>query len=213
MTVKWLCLIFGITPSPCSRILRKILCMTVKQLRFHPLACIKFPDEQKMQHFAEMISTREPTISNVIRFMDGLGLATEMTDKRIEQNAYYYGYDCDTMVNNVLVFGPDGKVFFCAINYRKNAGIFLSVLFWFTIFELRSLVLIRFLWCLRRSTSKLLTYMVTIGFADITLSLAIARLTMKQSCWRRTLVTMKKMKMNFNIWGLVTKGKTSVGRI
>jgi hypothetical protein len=64
-----------------------------------------------------MISIREPTISNVIGFMDGLELATEMTDKRIQQNAYHCGYDCDTMVNNVLVFGPDEKVFFCAINY------------------------------------------------------------------------------------------------
>jgi hypothetical protein len=91
--------------------------MTVKGLRFHPLIRIKFPDEQKMQRFAEMISTREPTILIVIGFMDGLGLATEMTDERIEQNAYFWGYDCDTMVNNVLVFGPDGKVFFCAINY------------------------------------------------------------------------------------------------
>jgi hypothetical protein len=81
--------------------------MTVKRLRFHPLARIKFPDEQKMQRFAEMISLREPTISNVIGFMDGLGLAMEITDKRIQQNAYYCGYDCDTMVNNVLVFGPD----------------------------------------------------------------------------------------------------------
>jgi hypothetical protein len=116
MTIKWLCLIFGITPTPCSRILKKILRMTVKRLRFHPLARIKFPDDPKMQQFAEMISIREPMISNVIGFMDGLGLATEMTDKRIEQNAYYCGYDCDTMVNNVLVFGPDGKVFFCAIN-------------------------------------------------------------------------------------------------
>ncbi len=40
-----------------------------------------------------------------------------MTDERIQQNAYYCGYDCDTMVNNVLVFGPDGKEVFCAINY------------------------------------------------------------------------------------------------
>jgi hypothetical protein len=95
MTIKWLCLILGITPT----------------LRFHPLVRIKFPDEQKMQQFAEMICIREPTISNVIGFMDKLGLATEMTDERIQQNAYYCGYDCDTMVNNVLVFGPDGKVF------------------------------------------------------------------------------------------------------
>ncbi len=41
----------------------------------------------------------------------------EMTDERIQQNAYYCRYDCDTMVNKVFVFGPAGKVFFCAINY------------------------------------------------------------------------------------------------
>ncbi len=82
----------------------------MKRLRYHPLARIKFPDEQKMQMFAEMIHLREPTISNVIGFMDGLGLAMEMTDKRIQQNAYYCGYDCDTMINNVLVFGPCPKL-------------------------------------------------------------------------------------------------------
>jgi hypothetical protein len=112
MSNKWLCLIFGITPSPCFRILRKMHCMAVKWLRFHPLLRTCFPDEQKMRQFADMISLREPTISNVIGFMDGLGLAKEMTSKRIQQNAYYCGYDCDTMINNVLVFGPDGKVFF-----------------------------------------------------------------------------------------------------
>ncbi len=65
-----------------------------------------------MREYADMI-----TIENVTGFMDGLGLATEMTSERIQQNAYYCGYDCDTMVNNVLVFGSDGKVFFCAINF------------------------------------------------------------------------------------------------
>ncbi len=48
MSNKWLCLIFGITPSPCSRILRKMLHMAVKRLHFHPLLMICFPDEQKM---------------------------------------------------------------------------------------------------------------------------------------------------------------------
>jgi hypothetical protein len=76
MTIKWLCLIFGITPSPCCRILKKILRMTVTRLRFHPLARISFPNGEQMQRFAEMISLREPTIANVIGFMDGLGLAT-----------------------------------------------------------------------------------------------------------------------------------------
>ena len=117
MTIKWLCLIFGITSMPCCCILKTILRISVKWLRFHPLARIKFPDEQKMQHFEEMISIREPTILNVIGFMDGLGLEMEMTNERIQQNAYFCGYDCDTMVNNVLVCGPDGKVFFLCHNF------------------------------------------------------------------------------------------------
>ena len=58
-----------------------------------------------------------PSGSVMITITITIGLRTECTDKRLTQNAYYCGYDCDTMVNNVLVFGPDGKVFFCAINY------------------------------------------------------------------------------------------------
>ncbi len=118
MSNKWLCLIFGITPLPCSRILKMILRMTVKRLQYHPLAKVKFPNVEKMQLFLDMISVQEPAVNNVIGFMDGLGLATECTDERITQNAYHCGYDRDTMVNNVLVFGPNGKVFLCAINYR-----------------------------------------------------------------------------------------------
>jgi hypothetical protein len=52
-------------------------------------------------------------VNNVIGFMDGLGLTTECTDERIMQDAYYCGYDCNTMVNNVLVFRPDGNFFLC----------------------------------------------------------------------------------------------------
>ncbi len=113
MTIKWLCLIFGITRSPCSCILKKFFV----RLQYYPLAQISLPDEQKMQAYAEMISLHESTVQNVIGFIDGLGLMTKMTSEKLKQNAYYCGYDYDMMVNNVLVFGPDGKVFFCAINF------------------------------------------------------------------------------------------------
>ncbi len=49
--------------------------------------------------------------------MDGVSFPAECTDDRIDQNAMYCGYDCDTMVNNVFAYGPDGKVFFAAINF------------------------------------------------------------------------------------------------
>ena len=117
MNVKWLCLIFGITPSACSRILNTMLKRVARRLQFHPFSRVKFPNTEKMEEFAQMIKLREPLADDVIGFMDGLSLTTECTDERLTQNAYYCGYDCDTMVNNVLAFGADGKVFFCAINY------------------------------------------------------------------------------------------------
>jgi len=107
MSNKWLWLIFGITPSLCSRILRRMLRMTVKRLHSHPLARVEFPNEARIPLYLDMVSAREPTVTKV-----SLGLTTECTDERRTQNVYYCGYDCDTMVNNVLVFGPDGKVFF-----------------------------------------------------------------------------------------------------
>jgi len=51
------------------------------------------------------------------RFHGRVSFPAECTDKRVEQNAYYCGYDCDTMVNNMFAYGPDGKVFFAAINF------------------------------------------------------------------------------------------------
>ncbi len=48
-----------------------------------------------MQLFLDMISVQEPTVNNIIGFMDGLGLETECTDERIMQNAYYCGSDCE----------------------------------------------------------------------------------------------------------------------
>jgi hypothetical protein len=49
--------------------------------------------------------------------MDGISMPTQCTSERVEQNAFYCGYDCDTMVNNVFAYGPDGKVFFAAVNF------------------------------------------------------------------------------------------------
>ena len=49
--------------------------------------------------------------------MDGVSFPVECTDERITKNAFYCGYDCDTMVNNIFTYGPYGKVFFCAINF------------------------------------------------------------------------------------------------
>ena len=69
-----------------------------------------------MQKFALMINSCEPSIDDVIGFMDGVSLATECTSERTTQNVFYSGCECNTVVNNVFAYGPDGKVFIAAIN-------------------------------------------------------------------------------------------------
>jgi hypothetical protein len=91
--------------------------LIVRRLSDHPIAQVKFPDPVKMRQFADMVQLRARIVNNVIGFMDGVSIPAECMDERVEQNAFYCGYDCDTMVNNVFAYGPDGKVFFAAINF------------------------------------------------------------------------------------------------
>jgi len=49
--------------------------------------------------------------------MDGFSLVSECTSEVLEQNAMYNGYHSETMVNNIIAYGPDGKVFLAAINF------------------------------------------------------------------------------------------------
>ena len=118
MNYKHLCMLFGITPSVCSHVINMMLKKVVRRLRSHPIAQVKLPDAAKMREFADMVQEREPQVSNIIGFMDGVSFPAECTDERVEQNSYYCGYDCDTMVNNVFAYGPDGKVFLRQSTYR-----------------------------------------------------------------------------------------------
>ena len=117
MGIKHLCLIFGITPTVCSKVINKMLKLVVQKLRRHPLARVQFPTPDKMAEFARMIHSHEPEVDDVIGFLDGLALTTECCPEIVVQNSMYSGYHSDTMVNNVFAYGPDGKVFLCAVNF------------------------------------------------------------------------------------------------
>jgi len=55
MGIKHLCLIFGVVPSCCSNVINKMLWLVVKKLKNHPLAKVRFPNEEKMASFASLI--------------------------------------------------------------------------------------------------------------------------------------------------------------
>jgi hypothetical protein len=117
MSYKHLCLIFGTTPSVCRRTVNWMLRKIVHELSDHPSARVKFPNRDKMQEYAAMVQRREPLVNDIIGFMDSVSFPVECTGDHIIPNSMYCGYDCDTMVNNVFAYGPDGKVFFAAINF------------------------------------------------------------------------------------------------
>ena len=91
MNYKHLCLIFGVIPSVCGRVINTMLKKTVRLLRNNPIAQIKFPDEAKMRVLADMVQLQEPAVDDIIGFMDGVSLSAKCTDERIEQNAFYCG--------------------------------------------------------------------------------------------------------------------------
>ena len=117
MHIKHLCLIFGITPTRCSAVICHLLRAIPSKLQLHAFAKVVFPNNEKMAEFAAMIEQREPLAHDVIGFMDGVALKTECTSERVTQNTFYNGYECDTTVNNVFTYGPDGEVFFMAMNF------------------------------------------------------------------------------------------------
>jgi hypothetical protein len=117
MGYKHLCLIFGCTPTVCSRVNTSMLKLVVKKLKRHPLARDKIPDEEKMAEYAQFIHQWEPALDDDIGFMDGVSLTSESTSKPMVQNSMCSGYHSDTMVNNLFAYAPDGKVIFCTINF------------------------------------------------------------------------------------------------
>jgi hypothetical protein len=122
MSDKHLCLIFGTTPSVCSRAVNWMLRKIVHKLRDHPSARVKLPNRDNMWEYAAMVQWREPLMSNIIGFMDVISFPAECTDDHIIQNSMHCGYNYNTMVNNMFDYGPDGKVFFAAINFLDSSA-------------------------------------------------------------------------------------------
>ncbi len=111
MNYKHLCRIFGITPLVCSRGINWMLKTIVRALRDHPFVRVKLPDREKMREYTAMVEVREPIVSNIKGFMNGISFSIKCMDERVEQNSMYCGHNRNRMVNNVFAYGPDGKVF------------------------------------------------------------------------------------------------------
>ena len=106
MTLSQICLIFGVVPSTASEIWLVMMPLICKKLKNHPAAEIRFPNAITMAHLAELVNHREPSVDNVIAFVDGLSIPIQCSDSIEDQAAFYNGYHHDTCINNVFAFAP-----------------------------------------------------------------------------------------------------------
>ena len=116
MKAKHLALIFGVLPNTVTTIINKMSKRIVIALQNHPLAKIQFPTIDEIQELCEMVREREPMIDDVFGFLDGLALPVQCSPDLNIQNAFYNGYYGDTMVNNIILFSPKGKIIYTAFN-------------------------------------------------------------------------------------------------
>lgn len=115
--IKHLCQIFGIIPSSAKYYINNMMRRVVRKLKRNAIARVKAPNEAEMANYAQMVFDRDTVVRDVIGFMDGLSIPVQCSDDVFDQNAYYNGYHCETMVQNIFVFYPTGKVGFACINF------------------------------------------------------------------------------------------------
>jgi hypothetical protein len=66
MGYQHLCLIFGITPTVCSRVINQMLMLVVRKLKIHPLAQVQFPDTEQLEYFAQLIHQQKPAVDDLL---------------------------------------------------------------------------------------------------------------------------------------------------
>jgi hypothetical protein len=116
MSVKNLQQIFGCSAWLVSTVIRDYLILVKKTLISHPDVEIKWPSPEEMARIAALVENREPTMTNIIGFLDGLHLFCQCNDDTTEQGQYYNGWQSDTCINNILVFAATGRIIFAALN-------------------------------------------------------------------------------------------------
>jgi len=119
MRQKTLCQLFGSPPSVTCRTLRIALLALDDCLSQMPDARISWPNPNEIAEYAnmvDMVESREPSVSNVFGFVDGVDLPVMDPSQSWKQNAFYNGFKCSCNVACVIVFGPDGCILYAKFN-------------------------------------------------------------------------------------------------
>ena len=83
MSVKHLCLIFGIVPTSACVYINEMIKLVVRKLKKNPVSAIRYPTEDKLREWAALVHHRESRVMNVAGFVDGLALHVQCSDNII----------------------------------------------------------------------------------------------------------------------------------
>ncbi len=112
-----LVLTWSLTPGTLSLYLkdgRRCLLRAFK--RCHE-ARVQWPNVDRMTELSNLITARQPALHGVFGFVDGLNLAILQPAMGVVQNAYYNGWLGGCYCSSLFLFGPDGCVLWCTLNW------------------------------------------------------------------------------------------------
>lgn len=131
MTLDELALLFGVTSTTISRHIRNILThMSIKLPTFEESA-ISWPDLQEINDLAGLINRQYPVLEHMYAFADGVCLPIQSATDLSKQELFYNGRKAGTVINNFIVWSPNGKNLYARYNcYGKHHDSRLAVEFY-----------------------------------------------------------------------------------
>jgi hypothetical protein len=107
---------FGFTGSHCNVWLRFARRMLLKCLCQHPLSRVRFPSDEAIEKYQQIVLCRHPSLCDVYCTADGCKLKLQSCKGLSEQGMYYNGWLHGHYVTNLFVFGADGRIIAAALN-------------------------------------------------------------------------------------------------
>ena len=97
MGLKHLSLLLGVVPAVASVEINEMLVIVVTKLHDNQYARVRFPTLDECQHYAELVRSREPTVTDCTGFLDGLRISCRCSDDPVAQAVDYSGYAYDAV--------------------------------------------------------------------------------------------------------------------
>lgn len=109
---RTLSMVFGLTSTPLYKWLKYSRKVLLYVLQNHPDAIIRPPSDEEVEAYVAAIGRKYEALGTkrVWGAADGLKVKLQHSNNWAIQSMYYNSWVCDTYINSVLVFAPDGRI-------------------------------------------------------------------------------------------------------